>query len=83
MPKPANPPGEILKQDFIKPLGLTVRQLARDLHVPANQLSEVIAGKRPVKAELALPLGRYFGVNPESWLAAQANYDLHQAERSG
>jgi len=47
MPKHAIPPGEILKQDFMKPLGLTVQQLARDLHVPGNQLTDVIAGKRP------------------------------------
>jgi addiction module HigA family antidote len=74
-------PGEILRQDFLVPLGLSVNQLARELHVPANHLQDVVAGKRPIKADLALRLGRYFGVNPETWLNLQANYDLHVAQR--
>lgn len=74
-------PGAILKQDFMLPLGLSVQQLAQDLHVPANQLQEVIDGKRAIKAGLALRLGRYFGVNPETWLNLQANYELRVAQR--
>jgi addiction module HigA family antidote len=74
-------PGEILRQDFMVPLGLSVQQLSRELHVPANQIQDVIGGKRPIKADLALRLGRYFGVNPETWLTLQANYDLRVAER--
>jgi len=73
-------PGQILEREFLKPLGLTVRQLACDLHVPAKQLSEVVSGKRPVRADLALRLGRYFGVKPQNWLAWQAEYDLDQAQ---
>jgi addiction module HigA family antidote len=77
----AIPPGEILRRDFLAPLGLSVSQLARDLHIPANHLQDVVAGKRAIKADLALRLGRYFGVNPETWLTLQAGYDLHVAER--
>ena len=63
------------------PLGLTVQQLAQDLHVAPNQLQEVIDGRRAIKAGMALRLGRYFGVNPETWLNLQANYDLRVAQR--
>jgi len=77
----ALPPGEILRRNFMAPLGLTVHQLARDLHVPASQLGEVVNGRRPLKADLALRLGRYFGVNPETWLTLQASYELRMAER--
>jgi addiction module HigA family antidote len=74
-------PGAILKQDYMLPLGLTVEVLAQELHIPANQLQEVLDGKRPVRAGLALRLGRYFGVNPETWLNLQANYELWLAQR--
>jgi addiction module HigA family antidote len=77
----AVPPGALLMHDFMLPLGLTPSRLALELHVPANQLQEVIDGKRPIKAGLALRLGRYFGVNPETWLNLQANYELWQAQR--
>ena len=75
------PPGAVLRNEFMAPLGLNVRQLAHELHVPVTQLQEVVAGRRPVKAGLALRLGRYFGVHPETWLNLQANYDLHKTER--
>ncbi len=65
----------------MSPLGLTVQQLSRELHVPADQLAAVIAGKRQVTAELALRLGRYFGVTPERWLALQAEHELDVARR--
>jgi addiction module HigA family antidote len=74
-------PGAILRQEFMVPLGLSVQKLAQELHVPANQLQEVIDGRRPIKAGLALRLGRYFGVNPETWLNLQANYELRVAQR--
>jgi antitoxin HigA-1 len=74
-------PGYILERDFMVPLGLTVQQLARDLHVPVNVIAAVVAGRRAVGAELALRLGRYFGVNPETWLVFQAQYELRLAER--
>jgi addiction module HigA family antidote len=74
-------PGEILRQDFMKPLRLTGQQLARHLHVPANQLEAILKGKHAISAEMALRLGRFFGVNPETWLVLQANYELHMARQ--
>jgi addiction module HigA family antidote len=69
-------PGEILKQDLMKPLGLTVKGLARELRVPVNRMSEIVNGRRPLNADAALRLSRYFGNTPEFWINLQAAYDL-------
>jgi antitoxin HigA-1 len=69
-------PGEILKEDLMKPLGLTVKGLARDLKVPASRMSEIVNGRRAVNADVALRLSRYFGNTPEFWINLQAAYDL-------
>ena len=76
------PPGEILFEDFMKPLGLSINALARDIDVPPNRISEVVGGKRSVTADTALRLGEYFGGSPESWLGLQADYDLRLARRT-
>jgi len=69
-------PGEILLEDFMKPLGISINQLARDLDVPPNRISGVVNGTRSVTADTALRLGTYFSVSPETWLGLQIDYDL-------
>lgn len=69
-------PGEILKEDLMKPLGLSVSALARELKVPATRMSEIVNGRRSLNAETALRLSRYFGSTPEFWINLQAAYDL-------
>ncbi len=74
-------PGEILREDFMQPLSLSINRLARDLCVPPNRISEIVNGKRGITADTALRLARYFGNGPETWLALQSEYDLRMAER--
>jgi addiction module HigA family antidote len=69
-------PGEILKEDLMKPLGLTVKGLARELKIPVSRMSEIINGRRALNADVALRLSRYFGNTPEFWINLQAAYDL-------
>jgi addiction module HigA family antidote len=73
------PPGEILKEEFMRPLGITITALARDLAVPANRISQIVSGKRALTADTALRLGKYFGVSPEIWLELQSDYELRIA----
>jgi antitoxin HigA-1 len=70
------PPGEILREDFMKPLGISINQLARDLDVPPNRISAIVNGARSITADTALRLGTYFHVSPETWLGLQLDYDL-------
>jgi antitoxin HigA-1 len=72
-------PGEILSEDLMQPLGLTVADLARDLKIPAARLREIVNGRRAIDANVALRLARYFGSTPEFWLNLQAAYDLRIA----
>ena len=74
-------PGEILLEEFMKPLGVSINKLARDIDVPPGRISEIVNGKRAVTADTALRLGRYFGVSPEIWLNLQADYELRVAQR--
>ena len=76
------PPGEILYEDFMKPMGVSINALAREIAVPPNRISEIVSGKRSITADTALRLGKYFGVSPELWLNLQADYDLRTAEAS-
>jgi len=69
-------PGEILLEDFMKPLGISINQLARDLDVPPNRISAIVNGTRGITADTALRLGTYFQVSPETWLGLQLDYDL-------
>lgn len=69
-------PGEILREDLIKPLGLTVNCLARELKIPVTRMSDIVNGRRPLNADAALRLSRYFGSTPEFWINLQAAYDL-------
>ena len=74
-------PGEILREDFMAPLGISINQLARDLAVPPNRISEIVNGKRAITADTALRLQRYFGVEAQFWLNLQSEYDLRIIRR--
>jgi addiction module HigA family antidote len=76
------PPGEILREEFMRPLGISISALARDIGVPANRISQIVNGKRAFSADTALRLGKYFGVSPEIWLDLQSDYDLRVARRT-
>jgi len=76
-------PGEILRQDFMKPLGLSVNRLALELHVPATRIGEIVNERRRITAETALRLARYFQTNAEFWLNLQNFYDLERERRAG
>jgi len=76
------PPGEVLYEEFMKPLGVSINALAREISVPANRVSDIVNGKRSITADTALRLGKYFGVSPEVWLGLQADYDLRIAKRT-
>ena len=81
--KPLDPihPGEILLEEFLKPLELSQNQLARDLDVPPTRINEVVNGGRPITIDTALRLARYFEMTPDFWLNLQQRYDLIIAQR--
>ena len=74
-------PGETLLDDFLKPMNLSMNQLARDLDVPPNRIHGIVHGSRAITADTALRLGTYFGVSPETWLGLQMEYDMRVAKR--
>ena len=74
-------PGEILAEEFMKPLGLSINRLARDLDVPPGRVSDIVNGKRAITADTALRLARFFGTTPEVWVGLQADYELRLARR--
>jgi addiction module HigA family antidote len=74
-------PGEILREDFMEPLDISINRLSRDLAVPPNRISEIVNGKRGITADTALRLERYFGVEAQFWLNLQAEYDLRMMKR--
>lgn len=74
-------PGEILREDFMEPLDISINQLARDLSVPPNRISDIVNGKRSITADTALRLQRYFGVEAQFWLNLQTEYDLRMIKR--
>jgi len=73
-------PGEVLREEYLIPLGMSARALAKALGVPANRITEIMRGERDVSADTAIRLGRYFGTDPRFWLNLQAAYDLSVAE---
>lgn len=75
-------PGEVLKEEYLVPLGLSARALAKELDIPANRLTEIMRGARDVSADTAIRLGRYFRTDPRFWLNLQAAYDLSKAENA-
>lgn len=78
IPDPIHP-GEILLEDFMKPLAITQYALAKAISVPPRRINEIVHGKRAISADTALRLGRYFGVDPQSWMNLQSHYDLEIA----
>ncbi len=75
-------PGEVLLEEFMRPMGISINRLARDLSVPPGRISAIVNGKRAITADTALRLGRYFEVSPETWVGLQADYDLRLAVAS-
>jgi antitoxin HigA-1 len=75
-------PGEILREDLLKPLAISINRLGRDLRVPVTRMSEIVNGRRGITADTALRLARYFGTTPEFWMNLQASFDLDVAQRA-
>jgi antitoxin HigA-1 len=82
MPRLRTHPGEVLREEYLLPLGLSARALAKQLDVPPNRLTEIMRGTRDVTADTAIRLGRYFGTDPRFWLNLQASHNLSKAERT-
>jgi addiction module HigA family antidote len=77
-------PGEILDEDFLKPLSLTQYRLAQDIGVAPRRINEIVKGQRAITADTALRFGRYFNMSPQFWLNLQSHYDLEvEQERLG
>jgi len=76
--KPVHP-GEVLREEFMEPLGLSMNRLALDLHVPVTRIAEIVHERRAITADTALRLGRFFGTSAEFWLNLQARHDLEIA----
>ena len=75
-------PGEILREEFMKPQGISINRLAREVAVPPGRISAIVGGKRAITADTALRLGRYFNVTPQFWLNLQSEHDLRVARRT-
>jgi len=73
-------PGEILIEDFLKPMGITQYRLAKSIGVSQRRIGEIVSGKRAITADTALRLARYFGTDAQTWMNLQAHYDLAVAE---
>jgi addiction module HigA family antidote len=80
---PAIHPGEILREDFMRPLKLSMNRLALELRVPVTRIADIVNGKRGMTADTALRLGRYFNMNARFWMNLQMLYELELAERKG
>ena len=73
-------PGQVLLEEFLKPMALSQNRLALDIRVPARRINEIVQGKRRVSPDTALRLARYFNMSPQFWLGLQMDYDLDVAE---
>jgi len=73
-------PGEILIEEFLKPMGISQYRLAKDISVPPRRINEIVHGKRSITADTALRLGRFFEIAPQFWLNLQTRFDLEVAE---
>lgn len=75
-------PGEILQEDFLQPMGISINRLAREIEVTPGRISTIVNGKRSITADTALRLAAYFGTSAELWLNLQSDYDLRVARRN-
>ena len=75
-------PGEILLEEFLKPMSLNPNCLAEDISVPASYINEIVLAKRSITADVALRLAHYFGMSPQFWLGLQMDYDLDRASET-
>ena len=73
-------PGEILKEEFLEPMGISQYRLAKNISVPPRRINEIVHGKRSITADTALRLGRFFAMSPQFWLNLQTRYDLEVTE---
>ena len=73
-------PGEILLEEFLKPLDISQYRLAKDMNVPARRINEIVHGKRAITADTALRLGKFFNMSPQFWMNLQTRYELEKAE---
>lgn len=71
-------PGEVLKEEFLEPLGITAYRLSKDTFIPQTRISEILKGKRRVTADSALRFAKYFGTSAKFWLGLQDDYDLEE-----
>jgi len=76
-------PGEVLLEEFLKPLGVSQNSLARSVNVPPRRINEIVHGKRSVSADTAVRLGWFFGTSEKFWLVLQDDYDLEEARQKG
>ena len=74
-------PGEILREDFLEPLGISINKLSRDLSVPPNRISEIVNGKRAITADTALRFSKFFGTSAKFWLGLQDDFDLEEEKK--
>jgi addiction module HigA family antidote len=75
-------PGEVLAEEFLRPLGLSQNRLGRDLRVPVQRINDLVRGKRAITVDTALRLARYFNTTPQFWLNLQTRYDLEMAREN-
>jgi len=80
-PSPVHP-GEILLEEFLRPLGISQNRLGRDLGIPAQRINEIVRGSRSITVDTSLRLARYFQTTPQFWLNLQSHYDLEMARES-
>ncbi|MEP3388588.1 MAG: HigA family addiction module antitoxin [Reichenbachiella sp.] len=71
-------PGEVLSEEFLKPMGISAYRLSKDLHIPQTRISEILKKNRRITADTALRLSRYFGTTPKFWLGLQDDYDIEE-----
>jgi len=74
-------PGEVLREEFLKPMSITAYKLARDIHIPQTRVAAILKGDRRITADTALRLSTYFGNSPKFWLGLQDDYDVEQEKR--
>ncbi len=79
---PLATPGEILLEDFLKPMGISQYRLAKEIGVPQGRIGDIVAGKRAISADTALRLAAFFGTDVQSWINLQAHYDTEMAREN-